>query len=151
MKYLFAIIFITFYISGFGQDCKTAYIHTNPPLDSLEVPPAVQGKIDSFRAVMDEDLIFRESRLQSKIKDKKALKKKIRQQKRQAADSVKAYKYKLMNKVYGAKIRDASLKIYDKGKKYESVFNADNKFFSKIPKNSCDVTQECLRMVREGK
>jgi Skp family chaperone for outer membrane proteins len=151
MKTILVILLCSFSVFAYGQNCKSAYIHANQILDSMPMPASVHMKIDSFKAKKDADLLIKQQQLQAKYKDDKALKKKTEEQAREAEDNLKNYKYKLLNQIYGAKIREASTKIYDKGKKYESVFNADNKYYASIPPNSCDVTMECLKLIREGK
>jgi Skp family chaperone for outer membrane proteins len=152
MKNLFLILFII-PLFAFGQaKCKTAYFHQNKVLDSLGMPDRIQKSVDSLKAILDKELDAKKKAIALAYKgDSKTLKKKIKQVKSVAKDSLAKERRKWMQKFYAVKIRDCTLKIYDKGKGYESVFNADSKYYSNIPKNSCDITQELLRRIRETK
>ena len=84
-----------------------------------------------------------------KYKSPKTIALKLKQD--QALDSSNNLKLKRtwMQKAYVSQIREATLTIYDKGKKYNSVMNADSPYFAKLPVDSCDVTAECLSLVRK--
>jgi Skp family chaperone for outer membrane proteins len=152
MKNLFWILFLIPFCTSGQTKCKTAYFHQNRVLDSLAVPGRIQKSVDSLKVVLDKDVDAKKKAITTAWKsDAKTLKKKIKQAKSVAKDSLTKERRKWMQKFYAVKIRDCTLKIYDKGKGYESVFNADSKYYSNIPKNSCDITQELLRRIRETK
>lgn len=149
MKYTLLVFLLAIAVAAHAQNgCKTAYIHGNKILDSLPVPEKVQRGLDSFNAVLKPSLEADKKAMAAKYTNPRAVAMRQRALDRKYADSAKKEKYRLMNKVYGKKIKDACMKIYDKGKKYESVMNADNKYFSHVPPDSCDVTAEALKMVR---
>jgi hypothetical protein len=150
MKYIILILFLLPFAAFSQTTCKSAYIHGNQVLDSMHMPADIAAAIDSMK--MANVLVMKETKteLKAKYKDAKIFKKKYKAAQKEADEKIAAAKYKMLNKIYGAKIREASLKIYDKGKKYETVFNADNQYFSNIPENACDVTQQCIKLVRES-
>ncbi len=148
MKCIFAFFFIIPLSSLAQQNCTSAYIHVFSVLDSLPVPLQVQARVDSAQNATVKELAKKRTAYKKKYKSPKTVAIKLKQD--QAADSANNLKLKRtwMQKAYVSQVREATLKIYDKGKKYNSVMNADSPYFAKLPDNSCDVTAECLRLVR---
>jgi hypothetical protein len=153
MKNIFTILLLL-PLAVFAQTkskCKQAYFHQDKLVDKLPTPPAVQKSVDSLWHSADSQLVLKKKELAVKYKDPKTLKKKIKEAKAQATAVIKKERRRRTQKFYAAKIKDATLKVYDKGKGYDSVFNADSKAFSQIPPDSCDITDEMLKMVEEAR
>jgi len=149
MKYLLPFLFLTPFASLAQQNCTSAYIHVFSVTDSLPVAPVVQVKLDSAQEATAKGLAQKKKAYLIKYKDPKIVSNKLKQDK--ALDSANNLKLRrsLQQRFYVKQISAAQLKIYDKGKIYNSVMNADSPYFAKLPADSCDVTAECLKMIRE--
>jgi len=153
MKYIILIIFLL-PLTAVAQKapCKTAYIHAYQMLDSLPVPADVQIRLDSMKKATDAIISKKKTNYEKTYKSPRTVNEKLKKDKSNWADSTAKFRQKLLQKVYVKKIQDATLVIYDKGKGYESVFNADSPIFGgKIPPNTCDVTDVAIKLVRQMK
>src|SRR6185437_7176466 len=149
MKYIF-ILLLVLPLSSYGQkNCTSAYIHVFSVLDSLPVPPQVQVRIDSAQNATAKELAKKKTAYTKKYKSPKTVAIKLQKDESVATANNLKLKHSWMQKAYVSQVRDATLKIYDKGKKYNSVMNADSPYFANLPPDSCDVTAECLKLVRE--
>jgi len=149
MKYLLALLLLIPFISSAQDKCEIAYIHVFKVLDSLPVTPEVQIGCKKVSDSLSKAISIRRKEYKKKYKDPKIVDRKIFQDiKKDSVVYIKA-KRNLMQKVYMKKINQATMVIYDKGNKYNSVINADSPIFSKLPDKSCDETWNCLQLVRE--
>jgi hypothetical protein len=150
MKYLFALLFFLPFTSFAQKTCSDAYIHIFNVLDSLPVPASVQIKLDSAQKATEIDLARKKKSYVKKYKSPKVVATKLKEDQATArTNNLKLRRY-LEQRFYVKQISAAQLQIYDKGKVYKSVFNADSPLYPKIPENTCDETKECLRLVREA-
>jgi len=149
MKHILSILLLIPFSLFAEQKCTTAYIHFFSVVDSLPVPAGVQVKLDSAQKATAKDLAQKKKAYQKKYKDPKTVAGKLKQD--QALDNANNLKLKrkLEVKFYVKQISAAQLKIYDKGKVYDSVMNADSPLYANLPANSCDETANCLKLVRE--
>ncbi len=149
MKYILALLFAIPFTCFAQKKCTTAYIHVWSVVDSLPIPPQVQDRVDSAQKATSLTLIQKKKVYKKKYKDAKTVAGKLKED--QIADSAANLKLKRtwLQKFYFEQVREATLKIYDKGKIYNSVMNADSPYFSNLPVDSCDETANCLKFVRE--
>ena len=150
MKYLLAFLLLIPLASIAQQKCTTAYIHFFSVVDSLPIPPGVQVKLDSAKKANAKYLAYKKKVYLKKYKNPKIVASKLNED--QALDKANNLKLKRTQEVmfYVKQISAAQLKIYDKGKIYNSVYNADSPLYTSLPANSCDETATCLKLVREA-
>ena len=148
MKFLILLLFLI-PISAYCQDkCEIAYVHVYKVLDSLPVTPDIQAKCKVVADSLSQSISIRKKEYKKKYKDSKVVDRKIKQDIKNDSAVYLKTKRTLMQKVYMKKINQATMVIYDKGKIYNSVINADSPIFAKLPDKSCDETWNCLKIVR---
>lgn len=142
------LIFIP--VTIFAQEtCEVAYVHVFKVLDSLPVTPEIQNSCNIMADSLAYNAMLKKKEYKKKYKESKIIERKIKQDEKDDSTVFAKAKRKMMEKVYMKKINAATIVIYDKGKKYNSVINADSPLFAKLPDKSCDETDNCLKLVRE--
>lgn len=149
MKYLLFFLCIIPARIFAQQPCEIAYVHALQVLDSLPVTPEIKSGCQIVADSLAQSISLKKKEYRKKYKDPKTVEKKIKQDEKEDSVIYAKAKSKMMQKLYMKKINAATLVIYDKGKKYNSVINADSPLFPKLPDKSCDETANCLRIVRE--
>jgi len=149
MKFLLLFLFLI-PMSCYCQDkCEIAYVHVYKVLDSLPVTPEIKYTCSVMADSLAHDITLKTKEYKKKYKEPKIVERKIQQAEKEDNEVYVKAKRTLMQKVYMKKINQATMVIYDKGKVYNSVINADSPIFAKLPDKSCDETWNCLKIVRD--
>jgi len=150
MKYLLVCLLLIPFESIAQKNCTDAYIHVFRVLDSLPVPPGIQVRLDSAQQATDKDLAQKRKVYNKKYKNPKIVAGKLQEEQATAQANNLKLKRNLEQRFYVKQMNAAQLQIYNKGKVYKSVFNADSPLYPNIPANTCDETAQCLKLVREA-